>query len=302
MSKNKTWSPPGWPWELDLLSAVFVIIALTVPFIYFGRDAADEVASVLREQQHVLWAIGIVVLFLMHLVLGVSTFEFITTPFLHLISPVVFALIAYFRAHTIFIEAKIQTPFSGSFGQYAGVAASVFLIALLVARIRKARFMRRFRDIKWDLVHKAPYDGTYWQLLTEFQPLVYPPRTYRACNDGILIEGWFYAMAIPFEMFQSLTAASGLRHATNGRYFASTTRTMIRIELLDNAEPVYISPENRQQFLAYCANHVARLRPQSGHSARSTQHGEQNGRSFAHGPAKSMAFYGHRKEQTSRNE
>jgi hypothetical protein len=297
MSKNKTWAPPGWPWELDLLSLIFVIVALVVPYIYFGRGAGDDVTNALREQHHVLWAIGIVVLFVMQLVVGASTLELMSTPFLHLISPVIFATIAYFRTHTALAEARIKSPIDGSPLQYILVVAAAMLLALIIAKIRKARFLRRFRDIRWEIVQKAPYDKTYWQLLTEFQPLVYPPRTYKACDDGILIEGWFYAMAIPFEMFQSMTAAGGMRHATNGRHFASTTRSMIRIELLDNAEPLYISPENRQEFLAYCASHVARLRPQAGQPAKATHAGVHQGRATAHG----TAFYGQRTEQGSRN-
>lgn len=292
MSKNKTWSPPGWPWELDLLSLIFVIAALAVPYVYFGEAAGDAATLALREQQHVLWAIGIVVLFIMHLAIGGATLEMISTPVLHLISPTAFALIAYYRSHTVFVQANKQTWMDGSPLQYILVGLGAIVLTLIIARIRTVRFLHKFRDVQWDIKHKAPYDSTYWQLITEFEPLVYPPRSYRACNDGILIEGWFYVMPIPFEMFQSLTAAAGMRHTTNGRYLASTAHNMIRIELLDNAEPLYISPENRQEFLAYCASHVARLRPQS-HSAKGTQPGT------AHGTSKGT-FYGHRTEHGTR--
>ncbi len=299
MSKNKTWSPPGWPWELDLLALIFVVIALVVPYVYFGGAASDDVTRALREQQHVLWAIGIVVLFVMHLAVGGATLELISTPFLHLISPVVFALIAYYRSHTVFTQAQIESRIDGSPLQYIAVAAGSLILSLLVARFRKSRFLFRFRNVQWDIIQKAPYDNTYWNLITEFQPLVYPPRAYRACSEGILIEGWFYVMAVPFEMFQSLTAAAGLRHATNGRYLASTTRNMIRIELLDNSEPLYISPANRQEFLSYCASHFGRLRPLAGHSARGTHAGTQQSSQTAHGTAKGT-FYGRRTEHGTR--
>lgn len=299
MSKHKRWSPPGWPWELDLLSLIFVITALAVPYVYFSEVAGDMATRALYEQHHVLWSIGIAVLFIMHLAIGGATLEMISTPVLHLISPTAFALIAYYRSHTIFVQANKQTWMDGHPLQYILVGLTAIALTMIIARIRTIRFLHRFRDVQWDIEQKAPYDASYWKLITEFEPLVYPPRWYRACNEGILIEGWFYVMAIPFEMFQSLTPAAGMRHATNGRYLASTTRNMIRIELLDNAEPLYISPANRQEFLAYCASHVARARPHA-HSAKGTQAGATHAPPpTAHGTSKGT-FYGQRTDNGTR--
>lgn len=301
MSKNKTWAAPGWPWELDLLSLIFVIIALAVPYYIFGSGTGDDVHRTLQEQRHVLWAIGIGVLFVMHLALTGATLETISTPFLHLFSPVGFAVLAYYRTHAVLKDLGQTDLITGSAGQYALLIASVFVITLVVARIRMARYLFRFRNIQWDIVSKSRYDSSYLQLITEFQPLVYPPRVLRACNEGILIEGWFYLMALPFEMFQGLAPASGIRHASNGRYLASSTRSLIRVELLDNAEPLYISPANRNEFLNYCAQHVAHLRPHAtnhrthpGETGHGTGHGTASG--TAHGTARGTAhgtFYNH---------
>lgn len=275
MSKNKKWSSPGWPWELDLLSLIFVAVALIVPFMYFEAAGSNEVTRALREQHHTLWAIGIVVLFVVQLAIGGATLELISTPILHLVAPPIFAALAYYRSITVLQEANIPSALGGTVLHYALVVAAAIALTLAAARIRTVRFLRRFRDVQWDIVQKAPYDDTYWSLIPEFQPLVYPPRCYRACSEGILIEGLFYAMAIPFEMFQSLSPAAGLRHATNGRYMASSRRSIIRIELLDNAEPLFISPADRQSFLAYCAAQVSRLRPIS--SAKATHAGSARG-------------------------
>lgn len=301
MSKNKTWAPPGWPWELDALSFVFVIAALAIPYVLFGQSSGDEVTLTLREQHHVLWAIGIFVLFVIQLAIGGGTLEMISTPFLHLIAPTVFAVIAYFRIHTVLEETGIKTWVSGSALQYILFAIGALALTLIIARIRTLRFLRKFRDFHWEISQKAPYDKTYWSLIAEFEPLVYPPRAYRACNEGILIEGWFYMMAIPFEMFQSLTPAAGMRHASSGRYLASSTRNMIRIELLDNAQPLYISPANRSEFIAYCASHFARIRAH-GSTAKGTHAGTTRGThtgATARGSSKGT-FYGQRTEHGTR--
>lgn len=273
MSKNKTWSPPGWPFEMDLLSLAFVVIALMVPYTFFERAIGNDVANALHEQQHVLWAIGIVVLYVMQLVIGGATLELISTPFLHLIAPAVFAVIAYYRSAATIAQAKMDHFIDGSWWHYVVVVLVAIALSLLLARLRTMRTLRAYRDVKWDIVQKAPYDSTYWQMIPEFQPLVYPPRFYRASEEGILIEGFFYVMAIPFTLFQSLSPVMGLGAVSNGRYLASSSRNLIRIELLDNAEPLFISPANRREFLTYCAAHVARLRPHSSMTAKATHAG-----------------------------
>lgn len=276
MSKNKTWSPPGWPWELDLLSLVFVGVALIVPYIYFQMSSEDEITMALREQRHTLWAIGIVLLFILQIIIGGASLELISTPILHLVAPTLFALLAYYRSFTALQEANLTQVINGSVFQYFLVSIAAIALTAVMARIRTLRYLSHYRNVEWEIVQKAPYDSTYWSLITEFEPLVYPPRYYRACKDGILIESWFFIMAIPFTAFQSLSAAAGMRHTTNGRYIASSAKSLIRIELLDNAEPLFISPADRQQFLAYCAMHVARLRPTST-TARAPSHGTHSG-------------------------
>lgn len=268
MSKNKTWAPPGWPWEMDILALVFVVAALVIPYYFFTEATSSDITRTLKEQQHVLWAIGITVLFVMHLAVAGTTLETISTPFLHLLSPVAFAVLAYYRTYTVLKETNRPSIFTGSPLQYALVVISVLLLSLVIARIRMARHLLRFRDVKWDIISKSKYDSSYFQLIAEFQPLVYPPRVLRACTEGILIEGWFYLMPIPFEMFQGLAPTAGIRHASSGRYLASSAHNLIRVELLDNAEPLYISPENRAEFLNYCAQHITHLRVHSSGGAR----------------------------------
>lgn len=285
MSKNKTWAPPGWPWELDALALVFVVIALVVPYLLStGQTSAtlnaeNPATAVLQEQRNVLWAIGIVVLFVMHLAVAGASLETISTPFIHLVSPLAFAMVAYYRIYTVARETGKAIVVNGSVLQIVVLAVAVFAATLLVARIRMARYLLRFSDVKWDIVSKARYDRTYLELTAELLPLIYPPRLYRASEEGLLVEGWFYIMPVPFEMVQSITALNNAGIASNGKYHASTTRELIRMELLDNSEPLFISPENRAEFIQYCTHNVTRLRPVS-HKAP-TRHAGNAGHTHA---------------------
>lgn len=297
MSKNKTWKPPGRSWEMDLLSLIFVAAALFLPYYFFTGVQSEDVTGVLQEQQHVLWAIGIAVLSVMYLAVAGATTDLITPPFLHLLSPTIFATLAYFRTYVTLKDTNQQTLLSGSPLQYALVIVSVLLLSMVLARIQMARYLLRFRGIKWDIVCRSEYDRSYLQLIAQFRPLIYPPRMIRACPEGILIEGWFYLMPVPFDMFQSMTAIPGIMHAANGRYLASTVHSLVRVELSDSTRPLFISPCNRAEFISYCAHHIPQrtgyggrggrtqtgVAPFPGGTARGTRSGTRPGTATAHG-------------------
>lgn len=286
MSEKKTWDPPGWPWELDLFALLFVAIGVVVPYLTFSsgaeelmRTTANPAQLKLQEQSHLLWSIGIVVLFAMHLAVAGATIETLSTPFIHLISPLVFAVLAYYRVWAVGQDLGSQTIADGSWTQIAAIVTGVLVVTFVVARLRMARYLLRFRDVKWDIVSRAPYDSTFLELAAQFRPLVYPPRVYRACADGFLIEGWFYVMPISFSVVQSMVLANA-GYSSNGKYFASSAKSLVRTELLDDTEPVFISPADRAEFVQYCSHHVLRLRP---HSDRGTAAGKTRTHSTARG-------------------
>lgn len=284
MSKNKTWDPPGWPWELDFLALVFLIIGLVVPYLIFTdatTASTNQAASALNEQRHVLWAIGIVVLFVMHLAVAGASLETISTPFIHLLTPLGFALIAYYRTYSVAREVGKATIATGSILQIIVLVLAVLLATLLVARIRMARYLLRFRDVKWDVISPSRYDGSYLELIAQVRPLLYPPRQFRATSEGLLIEGWFYIMPVPFDMVQSITAVNSFGFDTNGSYYASSAGSLIRMELLDSSEPIFISPANRDEFLQYCAHHVTRLRPPKATKTQGGTHGTRGANDHA---------------------
>jgi hypothetical protein len=76
MSKNKTWAPPGWPWELDLLTLAFLVMGVLIPYNLFTQHmaesslAANQAVVKLKEQTYILWSIGLCLLYVMHLALS----------------------------------------------------------------------------------------------------------------------------------------------------------------------------------------------------------------------------------------
>lgn len=276
MSNKKTWSALGWPWELDLLALVFVVVSLIGPYLIYSehfasRTTLNPVAAHINEQTYILWAIGICVLFAMHLALAGSLLDNLSTPFLHLLAPLVFALLAYYRIFAVSHDMGDVTPVNGSAAQIVLTAGGALFASLLLARFRMMRHRMRFRETVWDKTEASAFDSSFFELIIQFRPLVYPPRRYRASQEGILVEGWFYTFAMPFEMIQSISAVRTMNIATDGDYYATNTKNLVRFELLDRSKPIFISPDNREEFIQYCAHHVARIRPPG------TKHGTMSG-------------------------
>ena len=274
MSKNKTWGPAGWPWELDLLSLVFIVVAVLLPYQIFAAHAADsslaanQAALKLKEQSYILWSIGLVALLLMHLGLAGVGDRSNSLPVIHLVSPLVFAGLAYYRILVVSSDLNQPMFVNGHLGQMLLGIVVVIVATLLVAKLRMARLMHRFRDTAWEMECGSEYDRSYFELIAQFRPLLYPPRRYRLCDEGILVEGWIYAVVIPFSNIQSINPVKAMGFSSAGHYYASNTSSLVRLELLDSDDPLFISPYGRDEFLHYCAHHVARTRPSTHHRTR----------------------------------
>lgn len=274
MSKNKTWGPAGWPWELDLLSLIFIVIAVLIPYQIFTAHAADsalaanQAALKLKEQSYILWSIGLVALLLMHLGLAGVGDRSNSLPIIHLISPIIFAALAYYRILVVSQDLNQTFFVNGHASQIALGIIAVIVATFLVAKLRMARLMHRFRDTEWEMECDSAYDKSYFELIAQFRPLLYPPRRYRLCSEGILVEGWIYAVVIPFSNIQSINPVKTMGFSASGHYYASNTSSLVRLELLDSDDPMFISPYGRDEFLHYCAHHVARIRPSTHHRTR----------------------------------
>jgi hypothetical protein len=277
---KQRWSPPGWPWELELLALVFVIIAIAVP--YYLKLAqpppdmsnqsllAQAQAQTLRSQemstwedlQGFFWAVIVVGLYLAHLAMGAASIDYMSTPFTHLFAPLLFAAITYGRLYSLNAGASSSSYIvRGALWEIVAWMGGVAIITYLVARIRMARLMLAFRDIDWKISTPSFKDSTYWQLVFQVRPLIYPPRWLRACDEGILIEGWFYAMPLAFDNIHAVDAVQGAALYTRGYCLATSMNSMVRIQVADRTEPILVSPKDRGAFVRYTQEHLALRSP-----------------------------------------
>jgi len=278
LNRKQRWSPPGWPWELELLALVFVVTAIVVPYYLEASQAPNqdeltlfqqaelarkqEMAGTWNEGTHFLWAIAIVCLYLAHVVMAGASLNFVSTPFTHLFAPLIFSGITYYRLLKLGGDGPHETPLvKGTPLEILMWVLGVTVITFLVARIRMARHMLNFKDIEWDISTPTHFDSTFSELALRFQPLIYPPRVYRACDEGIIVEGWLYVLPVPFNLIQSIDRVPRAGFLSSGYYLATSTRSLVRIQLTESPEPVFISPTDANTFLSYCQQHVTAFRP-----------------------------------------
>lgn len=285
-ASRKTWNPPGWPWELECIAIATMLLSVFFPAIFdaMGIDRTpsliDEATGVsvngnpLAEQQQIVLSFGLVALYLIHLVIAATTFSHLTTPITHMITPLVFSGAAYVRA-SAYVEAnRLEVAFfNGSTGNLILLILGVLVLCLVAARVRMARYLLLFRDEEWDLRTPTVFDSSFWSIISQWRPLIYMPRNYRACANGILVEGWFYIMPVPFEVFHTVTPIANVSMSVTGSYYATTARSLIRIELLDSTVPMFISPRHRDTFLQYCQKHIERRKASRGSTPRGTRAG-----------------------------
>jgi len=277
---------PGWPWELEILAAIFALVAIVLPLYVFyagrttpgdqplaealGRTALMQESS-WDELVNIFWAFGIVGLYLIHLVLAGGALEWISTPFSHLAAPFIFSMIAYFR----------MVRFSNLYPEYAFVAGSplelscwvlgVISMTFLLARMRMARHLSRFKELTWDVVTPSHVDWSYLELISFVRPLIYAPRLYKLNSEGLLIEGYCYAMTVPMEVIRQVEAIGSTYLVTYGYYLATSRHRLVRIHLSDQVEPIFISPRDRDEFVSFARREIEARRPRTEHGH--TRHG-----------------------------
>ncbi len=293
MNGKQRWSPPGWPWELELLALVFVIIAIAVPYyLKLAQPPPDATQSLLAQAQTLrreemstwedlqgfFWAIILIGLYLAHLAMGAASIDYMSTPFTHLFAPLVFSIITYARLYNLNIGAGPSSYIvRGALWEIVAWIGGVAIITYLVARMRMARLMLAFRDVDWKVSTPSLKDSSYWELIVQLRPLIYPPRWLRACEDGILIEGWFYAMPLPFDNIHAVDAVQGAALYTRGYCLATSLNSTVRIQVADRTEPILISPKDRAAFVRYCQEQLASRAPavalKADETGRGTKHG-----------------------------
>lgn len=271
-SYHGRWAPPGWPWELEVLTLVCVAVAFVVP-LYILAWASRLMGSdhtVFREalnawnQGHgYLWMLVLLGLYFIHSVTARLTLDFISTPVIHMFSPALFGAITYGRLLNFFRQTGMSSRFfEGSWRELIGWILILQLVTIILARVRMRRHLARFKDVVWDITVSTSFDRSYLaELAFKLTPIVYPPRRYRACGEGILVEGWTYVMPLPFYEVEGISPASRGDVVTSAFYAASSMRSLLRIKLYDRPDPIFISPGHPNLFFRYCEQLLAGRSP-----------------------------------------
>ena len=288
MRTRNQWMRPGWPWELELLSFVFVLVAIAVP-VYSAYLSEPTPAPTLLQQalgtsakarfahfihmHDVLWAIALLGLFTAVIAASRRGADMLSTPFIHLVAPLFFSFVAYYRLYEVpqasGARISIVSPNSGHIVAWA---VGIIVIIALLTRLRTARYALIFREITWDITTPARRDGSILKLAPRVLPLIYEPRTYRACDDGIAVEGWFYIMVLPFNLVQSISETLQPERLPPGQYFACSVNRLIRIQLSSWPHPFFIAPRDHEEFFAYCNQRIRRIHRQTTLAGLSSAH------------------------------
>lgn len=274
MKKTRLWESYGWPWGLELLSVLFVAAILIIPVVLSTEPAQDVDALSLAEQfqmerrttpttyedqRNFFWGLGIVGLYVVHLLMAYSSLTMISTTFMHLFSPLIFSVFAYIRLTGVTVGPESVPIVTGATLEFIPWGVLVLSCTLLLARWRMLRHLRDYNQLDWQVISPTLRDKTWLSdLAVTMTPIVYPPKEYRACDDGILIVGWLYVYPLSFKTIQSIESVR--RPSLTGRsdFFATSSKSLVRIQRKDSNAPLYISPKDRNAFIAYCNQHLHR--------------------------------------------
>lgn len=225
----------------------------------------------LQTQFGFLTSVFVVGIYVLHLVIGSPEAGRISMPLVHFISPFLLAGIGYYRLLQLPENTTEALGVTGSPLQIAALFASVLVISMILMRLSCARYMHNHRDIKWEITLPALIDGSFFRLMLQMRPLLYPPRRYRICPEGLLIEGWNYVKPVRFDDVASVKRIMGTSMLNTGHYYAGSVKELIRIDLRDSNKGLYISPLDAVSFVKYCATYVTPRRASG--PASSTRHG-----------------------------
>jgi len=267
------WNPPGWPWELELITFVLFLAALFLPFLigHDGPATATPSQSAMQAGRDNLstqfgFLLGVITVgvYTLHLAFAASDVNRLTASPVHFLSPAIFGLIAYYRVASVpGVENTAWGFINKSPAQRVLFVLGLLAVTIVLMFFRRQRYMKRFEGIAWDMVVPARYNGSYLKLIFEFRPLLYPPRQYRICSDGVLVVGWHYAMPIAFDDIHSVMRVGGTSMLTSGHYYASNIGEFVRLDLHDLRKDIFISPDNADGFVNCCLPHIARRKSSS---------------------------------------
>lgn len=246
----------GPAWELEVLVLILAVLSAVLPFVWENEETRQAQEMSIMQQavadqyegvswvdvKRVAWAAAAVGLFSIHLWLNGSADENVSTPINGILMPVAFGAMLYH--HLIMVSDGNQVHPAAYF-------LVLVLSTFLLARLCVLRNLRKFDKSSWDITANTVFDATWFSLILHGLPLFYPPRKYSAGSAGILIGGCFFIVLLPFDEIEAVRLVGEANTTDNGVYYATSTNSLIRVELSNHIEPVYISPSNRNGFFLY---------------------------------------------------
>ena len=233
-----------------------------------GRDVMRDFVfeKSWRDQKNMVWALGLLGVYALHLTLAHRVSRLISTPIYHLFTPAVFMGILYSRLAGLLVEPETgQLLVTGTFLEGATWVLLVLALTFVVARVRMGRYLLNFKTVEWALTTPTRADRSMLSLLPYLTPLLYPPRIYHVFTDGIVVEGYLYALAIPFEDVQSVTRIAPKATIPRGLVLATSRESLICVQVKTHNVAVCLSPREPKAILTYAQTHLAGLRPESRH-------------------------------------
>lgn len=272
MSKKTRWQAFGWAWELEIVTLFFFLLCFAAPmYVKYTLPQIDEeqrlslvekarmeksynqVASGNIEQENILVGLILVGLYIMHLVLSASSFALISTSFAQLLSPIVFASVAYMRLLAYDPDGTgTSSLVTGSPLEILTWIVILTTLTIGIARLRTIRHLRYFDDELWSYIVPARYQDWYFLHTFSFRSLVNPPLRFKVCEHGILIEGWLYVLPISFRHIKSAVIIRNLNPYVSQFLLITSTESLVRIQLSESREPIIISPLYAESLAEAC--------------------------------------------------
>lgn len=259
LDKKTAWEQIKRPWELEILTALIVLLGIVLPYLLPQTDfdvvqAFLDESTILQQRDYsILWIPGFVIMYVLYLMAASHSAAYVSMPFVSIIAPIGFAVLVYVRLFSILKGHETTWPIArGTAGEMTAWILLVLSISVYLTLRRKHHEMKKFDEMEWDIVMKPKVDRSLWRLSLRIQPLFYIAKSYRACGDGILIEGWTYVIPVPFNRMRGMASARTGDLMMAGFYAASSMESLIRIQISGFSDPIFLSPDHPNLFHKYC--------------------------------------------------
>lgn len=261
----------GFPWQVECFTVLLILMGVFLPLFLpehrqvvagsmpWAESGAQITFAVFDQGYGYLWALVLAGAYFLHWVTAYISPDFVSTPFTYMFSPVIFGALTYGRllmwSRNFPLELRVVR---GGIAEALVWLLVIHLITLLLARLRMHLHLRKFRGVEWDLDLKPRREWrAVAQLLLKVHPLYFWPTRYMACGEGILIRGISYIMPVPFAAIESVSLAPRSTTITTSFFLSTSVTSLLRIQLYDRLDAVFIGPRHPNLMQQYCAQILA---------------------------------------------